>query len=139
MTLYSWSIVLKYSGLSSNHQFRKCSHHLMEYSHLLTSGVIFAVNRYVCFKEGGFCKKGRDGFSLGFLSSWRVSNVTTVTFHYILVIVLLFPLNVGVSPCFHCTILVLVYRVHTSCLHHAGVTSCFSLNIWFQFILEMCH
>ena len=96
------------------------------------------IGKYVS-RRGGFCKKGRDAFSLGFLSSWRVANVTTVTFHFILVIVLLFPLNVGVSPCFHCTSLVLVYRVHTSCLHHAGVTSCFGLNIWFQFILEMCH
>ena len=33
-------------------------------------------------------------------------NVTTVTFNYILVIVFPFPLNVGVSPCFHCTVLV---------------------------------
>ena len=52
----------------------------------------------------------------------------------------------GVSPYFHCTILVPVYRVYTSCfhntvasscyrlntsyLHHASVT-CFSLSIWF--------
>ena len=28
---------------------------------------------------------------------------TTVTFNYILVAVFLFPLNVGVSPCFRCT------------------------------------
>ena len=65
----------------------------------------------------------------------------------ILVIVFLFPLNIGVSPCFHCTVLVHVYRLytscvyntvvspgyrlHTSCLHHAGVTSFFSLNMWF--------
>ena len=26
-----------------------------------------------------------------------------ITFNYILVAVFLFPLNVGVSPCFHCT------------------------------------
>ena len=32
-----------------------------------------------------------------------MANVTTVTFNYILVAVFLFPLNVGVSPCFHCT------------------------------------
>ena len=78
-----------------------------------------------------------------------MENVTTVTFNYILVIVIvfLFPLNVGVSPCFHCTVLVPVYRVYTFCfnntvvnfvlrvtyfcLHDAGVTSCFSLNMWF--------
>ena len=35
-----------------------------------------------------------------------MANVTTVTFDYILVIVFLFPLNVGVSLCFHCTALV---------------------------------
>ena len=35
-----------------------------------------------------------------------MANVTTVTFDYILVIVFLFPLNVGVSLCFHCTVLV---------------------------------
>ena len=77
-----------------------------------------------------------------------MANVTTlVNFNYILVIVFLFPLNVGASPCFHCTDLVPVYRLytscfhntvvssfyrlHTSCLHDAGVTSCFSLNMWF--------
>ena len=84
-----------------------------------------------------------------------MTNVTAPTFNYILVIVSLFPLNVGVIPCFHCTVLIPVYRVytscfhntsvsscyrlHTSCLHHAAVISCFSLNIWFQFILEICH
>ena len=30
-----------------------------------------------------------------------------------MVIVFLFPLNAGVSPCFHCTVLVPVYRVYT--------------------------
>ena len=86
-------------------------------------------------------------FTLGIFSGWGVANVTTVTFNYILVIVFLFLLNVGVSPCFHCTLLVPVYRVytsffhntvvsscyrlHTSCLHHEGVTFCFSLNMWF--------
>ena len=40
-------------------------------------------------------------------------DVTTVTFNSILVIVFLFLLNVGVSPCFHCTLLVLVYRMYT--------------------------
>ena len=89
--------------------------------------------------------KEGDAVSLGIFSSWGVANVIAVTFNYILVIVFLFPLNIGVSPCFHCTVLVPVYRVytscfhntvvsfcyrlHTSCLHHAGVTSCFSL--WF--------
>ena len=76
-----------------------------------------------------------------------MANVTTVTFDYILDIVFLFLLNVGVSPSFHCIVLVPVYRVFTSCfhntvvssryrlctscLHHAGVTSCFNLNMWF--------
>ena len=80
-------------------------------------------------------------------SSWGVANVTTVTFNYILIIVFLFLLNVGVSPCFHCTFLVPVhsvytsffhntvvsscYRLHASFLHHEGVTPCFSLNMWF--------
>ena len=74
-----------------------------------------------------------------------MANVTTVTFNYILVMVFLFLLNVVVSPCFNCTVLVPVYRVctssfhntvasscyrlHNSCLHHAGVTSCFSPNM----------
>ena len=95
----------------------------------------------------GFCRKGENAVSLGIFYSWGVTNVTTVTFNYILVIAFLFPLNVGVSPCFHCTVLVPVYRVytscfhntvfsscyrlHTTCLHHGGVTSCFSLNMWF--------
>ena len=43
-----------------------------------------------------------------------MANVITVTFNYILVIVFLFPLNVGVSLCFHCTVLGPVYRVCTS-------------------------
>ena len=83
----------------------------------------------------------------GYFSSWGVANVNTVAFNYILVIVFLFPLNVNAGPCFHCTILVPVYRVytscshnrvvsscyrlHTSCLDHAAVTSSFSLNMWF--------
>ena len=37
-----------------------------------------------------------------------------LTFNYILVIVFLFPMNVAFSPCFHCTVLVLVCRVYTS-------------------------
>ena len=99
-------------------------------------------------KKGECCQPGN-------FSTWGVANVTTVTFNYILVLVLLFPLNVGVSPCFHCTVLVPAFsvytscfhntvvssccRLHTSCLHDAGATSCFSLNMWFQFIIEMCH
>ena len=82
----------------------------------------------------------------GFFSSRDVTNVTIVIFNYILVVVSLFPLNVGVSLCFHCIVLVSVYSVYTSCfhntvvsscyrlhtsfLHHPGVT-CFSLNMWF--------
>ena len=85
--------------------------------------------------------------SLGIFSSWGVANVTTVTLNYILIIVLLFALNVGVSPCFHRSVLGPVYRMYTSCfhntvvsscyrlhtfcLHHASVNSCFSLNMWF--------
>ena len=79
-------------------------------------------------KKGGFCRKGEDAVSLGIFSSWAVANVTTVTSNYILVIVFLFPLNVGVSPCFHCTVLVPVYRVHTSCFHNAVVSSCYRLH-----------
>ena len=100
-------------------------------------------------KKGGFCRKGGMLLvvSLGIFSCWDVANVTTVTFNYFLVIVFLFLLNVGVSPCFHCTLSVPVYRVytsffhntvvsscyrlHTSCLHHEGVTFCFSLKVWF--------
>ena len=47
-----------------------------------------------------------DALSLGIFSSWGVANVTTVTSNYVLVIVFLFPLKVGVSPCFQCTVLV---------------------------------
>ena len=54
-------------------------------------------------KKGGFCRKAGDAVSLGIFSSWGVANV--LTFNYILVIVFLFPLNVGVSHCFHCTVL----------------------------------
>ena len=58
----------------------------------------------------------------GYFSSWGVANVTTVTFNFILVIVFLLPSNVGVSLCFHCTALVPVYRVYTSCFHGTVVT-----------------
>ena len=54
-------------------------------------------------KKGGFCRKGGDAVSLGIFSRWVVANV--LTFNYILVIVFLFPLNVGVSHCFHYTVL----------------------------------
>ena len=93
----------------------------------------------------GILRRG-DDISLGIFSSWCVANVI-ITFNYILVIVFLFPLNVGVSPCFHSAVLVPVYwvytscshnavvsfcyRLHTSCLHHAGVTSSFRQNMWF--------
>ena len=95
-------------------------------------------------RRGGFCRKEGVAVSLG---SWGVVNATTVPFNYILVIVFLFSLNVGVSPCFHCTFLVPVYTMYTSCCHntvvssryrlrtfclyHRGVTSCFGLNMWF--------
>ena len=68
-------------------------------------------------KKGGMEKllKGRGipirGDSVGkwgIFSSWGVANVTNVvTFNYILVTVFLFRINVGVSPYFHCTVLVL--------------------------------
>ena len=94
----------------------------------------------------GFCRKGGMLlFWVFFLAAVWENNYCT-TFNDILVIVL-FPLNVGVSPCFHCTVLVpgcrvytacfynkvvsSCYRLHTPCLHHAGVTSCFILNMWF--------
>ena len=80
-------------------------------------------------KKGDFCRKGRDAVRLGVFSSWAVANVTTVIFNYILVIVFLFPLNVGVSPCFHFTVLVPVYRVYTSCFRTTVVSSCYRLHI----------
>ena len=52
-------------------------------------------------------KKG-DAVTLAISSSWRVVNVTTVTFKYILVEVSLFPLNVDVNPCSHGTVIVFV-------------------------------
>ena len=85
-------------------------------------------------KKGGFCRKGGDTFSMGIFSSWGVVNVTTVTFNQILVIVFLFPLNVGVSPCFHCTMysfssyLQDVYFLYTSCFHNTVVSSCYRLH-----------
>ena len=79
-------------------------------------------------RRGGFCRKGGDPVILGIFSSFGVANVATVTFNYILVIVFLFPLNVGVSSCFHCTVLVRVYRVYTSSFHNTVVSSCYSLH-----------
>ena len=104
--------------------------------------------------QGGFCRKGGDAVIQGIFSSWGVANVTAMTFNYIQVIVFLFPFHVSLSPCFNSTVLLPVYRVYTSCLHNTVVSSCyrlhtsclhrigvscFSLNMWFQFILEMCH
>ena len=54
--------------------------------------------------------KGRgDAVSLGIFSKLGVANVTIKTSDYILIIVFLFPLNVGISPCFHCIVLVPIY------------------------------
>ena len=88
----------------------------------------------ICWRVGdiqrrlGFRRKVGDSVSLGIFPSWGVANVTIVTFNYILVIVFLFPLNVGVSPCFHCTVLVPVYRVYTSCFLNTVVSSCYRLH-----------
>ena len=87
------------------------------------------------FAEGqGRSKEGWDSVgkwgsvSLGIFPSWGVADVTIVIFNYILVIVFLFPLNVGVSPCFYCTVLVPVYRVYTSCFLNTVVSSCYRLH-----------
>ena len=42
--------------------------------------------------------------------------------------VLLFPLNVGFSPCFHCTVLVSVYKAYTSCFHNTVFSSSYVLH-----------
>ena len=55
-------------------------------------------------KKEGFCRKGGDAVSLNIFSSRGVANVTTVTFNYMLFIVFLFPMNVGFSHCFYCTV-----------------------------------
>ena len=81
-----------------------------------------------CWRVGGILRKEGDAVSLGIFSSWGVTNVTTVTFNYILVIEFLFPLNVGVSSCSHCTVLVPVYRVYTSCFHNTVNNSCYRLH-----------
>ena len=82
-------------------------------------------------KKGRILQERGDAISLGIFSSWAVANVTTVIFNYILVIVFLFPLNVGVSPCFHCTVLILVYTVHNSRFHNTVDSSCYRLHFLF--------
>ena len=55
----------------------------------------------------GLCRKwgGGGSASLDIFSSWGEANlITVVTFNYVLVMVFLLPLNVGVSPCFPCTV-----------------------------------
>ena len=83
-------------------------------------------------KGRGIIRRG-DALSLGIFPSCGVANVTTVTFNYILVIVLLFPLNVGVSLYFHCTVLVPAYRVNNilpvSIILLLPVTGCYILPI----------
>ena len=74
-------------------------------------------------KRGDSVRKGGCCWSGYFFSSWSVANGTAVTFNYILVAVFLFPLNVGVSRCFHCTVLVSVYRVYTYYFHNTVVSS----------------
>ena len=50
-------------------------------------------------KKEGLCR------NLDIFSSWGEANlITVVTFNYVLVMVFLLPLNVGVSPCFPCTV-----------------------------------
>ena len=51
---------------------------------------------------------------------------------------LLFPLNLGASPCFHCTVLVPVYRVYTFCFHNTVVSSCYRLHN-FLFLSCRCY
>ena len=75
-------------------------------------------------KGRGMLSERGDAVNLGIFSSRGVANVTTVTFNYILVIAFLFPLNVAVRPCFHFTVLVIVYKVYTSCFHNIVVSSC---------------
>ena len=72
----------------------------------------------VILRKGNSVGKGGMLLVWVFFLAWGVANV--ITFNYILVIVLLFPLNVDFSPCFHCTVLVPVY---TSCFHNT-VASC---------------
>ena len=57
-----------------------------------------------------------------------MANVTTITLNYALIIVFLFPLNVDVSPCFHSTVLVPVYRVYTFCFHNTVISFCYRLH-----------
>ena len=79
------------------------------------------------FRRGILQERG-DAVSLGILSCWDVANVTTVTLNYIFVMVVLFPLNVGVSPCLYYTVLVPVQRLYTSCFHNTVVSSCYRLH-----------
>ena len=72
--------------------------------------------------------KEGDAVSLDISSSWGVTNVTIVTFNYILVKLPLFPLNVDVSPHFHETVLAPVYRVNTSCIPNTVVSSNYRLH-----------
>ena len=72
--------------------------------------------------------KEGDAVSLGISSSWGVANVTTATFNYILVKLSLFPLNADVSPRFHETVLAPVYRVNTSCIPNTVVSSNYRLH-----------
>ena len=46
-----------------------------------------------------------------------------------MVIVFLFLLNVGVTPCFHCTVLIIVYKVYTCYFHNTVVSSCYRLQV----------
>ena len=63
--------------------------------------------------KGDSVGKGGDAVSLGIFSSWGVTNVTTMTFNYILVIAFLSSFHVSVSPCFHGTVLLPVYRMYS--------------------------
>ena len=72
--------------------------------------------------------KEEDAVSLGISSSWGVANKTTVTFNYILVKLSLFPLNVDVSPRFHEIVLAPVYRVYTPCIPNTVVSSSYRLH-----------
>ena len=80
-----------------------------------------------CWRVTGIIGR-EDALILGIFFSWDVPNVTSVTFNYVLVILFLFPLNEGVSPYFHCTVLVPLYRVYTSCFHNSNVSFCCMLH-----------
>ena len=102
----------------------KCIYGIAHSNHLLKfKNIIFGMEKLL--------KGWRNSVSLGIFSSQGVANVTTVTFNYILDIVFLFPLNIGVRPCFHCTVLVTVYKVHTSCFNDTVVSSCYRFHTSF--------